>query len=193
MADVPRGVIPNQGERLRAALAKRRRVRRRLATGAAAAAAIGLALAPLLWPRRPLLVWNASASSPRGLYRVEPPGGLEVGDMAVAWPPAGARSLAAARGYLPANVPLVKRVAAVAGDSVCARGAALFVNGRAAAMRRGRDPLGRTLPHWRGCRALGPGEFLLLSRGAAGAFDGRYFGPVGRRQVVGRATPLWTW
>jgi len=85
----------------------------------------------LTWPPAPKLLWNASSSSPRGLYLVRSADGLHAGDMAVAWPPDASRRLAASRGYVPYYVPLVKRVAAARGDRVCARGKAVFVNGRA--------------------------------------------------------------
>jgi type IV secretory pathway protease TraF len=45
--------------------------------------------------------------------------------MVIAWPPDVARDLASRRRYLPRNVPLVKPVAAIAGDRVCARAAAV--------------------------------------------------------------------
>jgi type IV secretory pathway protease TraF len=48
------------------------------------------------------------------------------------------------------------------------------------------------MPWWHGCVTLAPGRYLLLMD-ADGSFDGRYFGPVARCQIVGRATPLWTW
>jgi len=111
--------------------------------------------------------------------------------MVIAWPPAGARALGAARGYLPANVPLVKHVAAVAGDRACAAGEALSVNGRPAGLRVASDPSGRPLLWWNGCQDLGEGELLLLAPGGGHAFDGRYFGITRRHEVVGRAILLW--
>lgn len=145
----------------------------------------------LVWPPRPVLVWNASASSRIGLYALSSPGRLRAGDMTVAWAPAFARRLAAARHYLPANVPLVKRVAAVAGDRVCARGRTIFVNGRAVALRRVRDPSGRPMPWWSGCHGLRTDELFLLSPGAPDAFDGRYFGLTRAGAVIGKARFLW--
>lgn len=156
--------------------------------GAAALAALA---STLVWTPRPALLWNASPSSPVGLYRVDDPRTVRTGDMVVAWPPMAARQLAARRLYLPLHVPLVKRVAAGAGDRVCARGEAIFIDGRAAASRRARDPRGRPLPWWSGCRRLGKAEVLLLSQGVARAFDGRYFGITQRRDIIGRATLLW--
>ena len=111
--------------------------------------------------------------------------------MVVAWPPPEARRLAASRGYLPLHVPLVKSVAALAGDRVCAAGARLSVDGRLAAVRRLRDARGRRLPWWSGCRTLGAGDLLLLTPANPDAFDGRYFGPTRRSQLVGRARLVW--
>ncbi len=160
--------------------------------GAALAAATATAaLGTLLWPPRPALLWNASASSPVGLYRVSPANGLGVGDLVVAWAPPEARRLGAERHYLPGNVPLVKRVAAVAGDRVCAAGEAVFVNGRLETLRRERDPGGRPMPRWTGCETLGEGDLFLLAPDVPQGFDGRYFGISRPHQIVGRARLIW--
>jgi type IV secretory pathway protease TraF len=96
-------------------------------------AIMGLAVAALSWtilvPPAPRLLWNASASAPIGLYRVEPDKVPDRGDWAIAWPPSDIRSLAASRHYLPTGVPLVKRVAAHSYDTVCAVGPVITVNG----------------------------------------------------------------
>ena len=159
--------------------------------GAALAALVPCALgATLLWPPRPLLLWNASPSSPVGLYVVRPVGDPRVGDVVVAFALLPARRLAAARGYLPFAVPLVKSVAAASGDIVCARGTKVRINGRVAAVRRGRDPAGRPMPGWFGCRRLGRNDFLLLSTSPL-AFDGRYFGISKTADAIGTARLLW--
>ena len=152
-------------------------------------AAAGIA-SSLLWPPRPVLLWNASPSSPVGFYAITSSGRIATGDTVAAWAPEPARRLAAARHYLPGNVPLVKRVAAVSGDRVCARGKTIFVNGRPAALRQVRDPSGRRMPWWTGCRMLRPDSLFLLSPNAPQAFDGRYFGVTRRDEVVGKAWPL---
>ncbi|HVJ34887.1 MAG TPA: S26 family signal peptidase [Terriglobia bacterium] len=167
---------------------RRHRRRPRLVIGVSAAAL--LAIIASLTPS-PLLIWNASASAPIGLYaRVS--GRPERGDLALAWLPAGAREIATERGYLPRNVPLVKRVAGLAGDTICAEGVTVFLNGKPVATRRSSDNKARPLPSWEGCRVLLPGDVFLLTVDAPDSFDGRYFGPVGRRQIIGRLVPLWT-
>ncbi|HEX8223756.1 MAG TPA: S26 family signal peptidase [Allosphingosinicella sp.] len=179
------------GEELRRDRIARRRGRFRLFGTAAAAVAATAAVATMLWPPRPWLVWNASESAPIGLYAVSPAGEVRTGDTVIAWPPAPARALAAERGYLPINVPLVKRVAAARGDRVCAAGEALWVNGRLELLRRDTDGAGRPLPWWTGCLDLKDGQYLLLIPGSAASFDGRYFGLTERRELVGIARLLW--
>jgi len=141
----------------------------------------------------PWLVWNASASAPLGLYWVTHNQALARGDLVLAEPPDAARRLAAERGYMPAGVPLVKRVAAQQGDTVCGAGAAIIINGRQVGERLSADSRGRPLPAWQGCRLLHGGELFLLMGGVPDSFDGRYFGPVETTAIIGRLVPLWTW
>lgn len=189
MADRRNPAIEPVGEVLLRIVAERRLWCRRLGF----AALIGCATAPLvasiLWKPSTVLVWNVSASAPVGLYRVHA-GMARRGDMVVAWTPEPARTLAAQRRYLPANVPLVKRVAAVAGDRVCAVGGSIVINGRPAAARQTSDAAGRPMLWWTGCRLLGSGEYFLLMASPA-SFDGRYFGVTQEAALVGRAVLLW--
>ncbi len=139
----------------------------------------------------PLLVWNASASAPIGLYaRV----GRDAwrGDLVLTRTPLFVRELAAARGYLPANVPMVKRIAAANGDIVCASKDLIFINGKTVAARRDRDGARRSLPSWSGCRRLARDEVFLLMASVRDSFDGRYFGPTPRASIIGKLEPLWT-
>ena len=179
------------GEELRRARRQRRSGKVALGVAVAVAALTTATLGTLIWRPDPLLLWNASASSPIGLYAIGSPDDLAVGDMAAAWPPAEAREVASERGYLPSNVPLVKQVAAAAGDRVCAAGEAIFINGRLAAARRLQDLSGRALPSWTGCTDLQQGEWLLLTLDQSRAFDGRYFGITRTEDVIGRARLLW--
>ena len=137
------------------------------------------------------LVWNASASAPIGLYwRID--GRLQRGDLVLAWAPLWARRLAAERHYLPLTVPLVKRIAAGAGDVICATAWDIIINGEVVTQRLESDASGRALPLWTGCRKLSAGEFLLLMADVPDSFDGRYFGVTERPEIIGRLVPLWT-
>ena len=190
MAERRDGLGIDVAEQLRRIIARRRQRRSRLALAGLIGCAIVPLAASILWNPPTLLVWNVSASAPIGLYRVHAGEPVRRGDMVVAWTPEPARSLAARRHYLPANVPLVKRVAAVAGDRVCAAGSRVSINGRRVATRQKSDAAGRPMPWWTGCRRLDQGEYLLLMD-RADSFDGRYFGVTQRRGLVGRAVLLW--
>ncbi|HEY0622765.1 S26 family signal peptidase [Sphingomonas sp.] len=153
-------------------------------------AGLVLLAAPPIYSPSPRLVWNASASATVGLYWVWPGDRAKRGEMMIARVPERWRALAAERHYLPANVPLVKRVAAARGALVCASGARILIDGKLAATRLGHDRAGRPLPWWQGCRRLAEGEYLLLMD-APGSFDGRYFGISRAHDLVGRARLIW--
>jgi len=174
------------GEAMR--LARYRRRTRRIIIGMAMGiAALGL---PILCSPAPRLLWNVSASTPIGLYRVMPGTAAKAGDTAVARVPEPWRALAAGRRYIPVNVPLVKRVAAADGQQVCAQGRIVFVDRKRVATRQPQDPHGRTLPWWEGCVRL-QGRQLFLLTDAPESFDGRYFGITEGGDVIGGAVLLW--
>jgi len=163
----------------------------KLAPAIAIGAGIALLGITIVSPPRPRLVWNASPSAPVGLYSVERRGPINVGDMVIAHVPARYRVVASERRYLPANVPLVKRVAATAGSQVCALGQELFLDGAWLADRRASDGQGRPMPWWQGCVRLDSNQLLLLMPGKQASFDGRYFGVSDRRDIIGKAHLLW--
>lgn len=148
-------------------------------------------IATLIIVPRPLLVWNVSASAPVGLYMVGGKGRIERGDMVVARMPEARRLFAARRGYLPANVPLVKRVVAVDGDIVCASDTAVRVNGKLVAARRRLDGRSREMPWWSGCVHLVESDYFLVMADSPSSFDGRYFGVSNADDVIGEARLLW--
>jgi conjugative transfer signal peptidase TraF len=138
----------------------------------------------------PWLVWNASASVPIGFYHVVS-GAPKRGDFVLVHTPDSVEMLADARNYLPVGVPLVKHIAAVVGDDVCALNSTVTINGKVVANQLEADRAGRPLPRWNGCRKLDRDEYFLMTE-AADSFDSRYFGPVARANIIGRLVPLWT-
>lgn len=137
-------------------------------------------------PRK--LIYNGSASAPIGFYWVDH-GQVSRGDFVFTRLPSWAEMIIEQRGYLPPGVPLIKRVVGVAGDRICRRGDTILVNGAVVAVARMRDETGRKLPVWQGCRVLSRDEFFLLQEHPR-SFDGRYFGAINRRFIIGRATRL---
>ena len=141
-------------------------------------------------PKR--LLWNASASAPIGLYAVQPADDLQVSDLVVIAPPPELTTFLAARGYLPKGVPLLKRVLALTGQTVCRDGLDILAYGTSVGRARIRDRAGRELPVWQGCRRIADSELFLMNWDAPDSVDGRYFGPLPRSSVIGRALPVWT-
>jgi conjugative transfer signal peptidase TraF len=138
----------------------------------------------------PRIIWNASASAPIGLYRIHPDHDPSIGVLVAVTPPARLARWMARRGYLPEGVPLLKHIAAKAGQRVCRIGNALSVDGRHVAVALAHDRFGRPLPVWQGCLTLKSAELLLLNPAHTDSLDGRYFGPLPVSAVIGRATPI---
>ena len=152
-------------------------------------------LAALAWAAfvqpLPRLVYNPSDSVPIGWYRIGSSDALHVGAIVLTTLPPDAAALAAQRRYLPAHVPLLKRVGAVAPQHVCVFDALVWIDGVPVAAVLPADRLGRPLPSWPHCRRLEAGELFLLSSTNPASFDSRYFGLVSASAVIGVAHSLW--
>jgi conjugative transfer signal peptidase TraF len=155
-------------------------------------AATALTLFTIIWRPAPRLLWNASASVPIGLYNVRPTTRLIVSELVVAMPPAPLAKLLAEGGYLPRNVPLIKRIAALPGQTVCRDNFVITVQGIDRGAARKRDHRGRPLPVWQGCRVIAEGDVFLMNWDEPASFDGRDFGSIPTSSILGRAEPLWT-
>ncbi len=156
----------------------------------------GVALA-LLWSLGRLsgarLVYNATESEPRGWYLTtpaRPP--LTRGQLAVFPVPPRVAGLVVGRGWLPPGVPLLKRVGAIAGDTVCVD-TVLRIRGEVVGPALSQDAAGRPLPvPRRGCFTVAPGFFFPVSRSSSSSFDARYFGELPVRTIRVTAMPPWT-
>lgn len=174
-----------------------RRQRRKAVTGLLLAAALPLSLG--VFGAR----FNTTPSLPYGVYWVinAPPQPGRYGSFCPSLV-VPVFALARERLYLPSggcpgNVrPLLKQIAAVAGDTVSIDADGVRVNGQLLPNSRPlqRDGAGRPMPRLiLQERALHADELLLMSDYAPSSFDARYFGPVQRGQVHEVLRPLWTW
>ncbi len=140
----------------------------------------------------PRLIWNASASVPTGLYAVRPAGALQVAELVAVRPPAALANFLDERQYLPMGAPMLKRVLALPGQTVCRADRAITVGGIAMGEALDHDSRGRPLPSWQGCRRIPDGDVFLMNWQSEDSFDGRYFGLLPVTAIVGRADRLWT-
>lgn len=161
--------------------------------GIGLAALCAPAVMPMPAPERALVVYNPTDSVPRGWYRVgriDSVASLHVGSIVLARLPADVASFASQRGYLPSNVPILKRIGAVAPQSVCVHEQRVHIDGAVVASARTHDGAHRPLQVWTQCRLLAAGELFLLSDTNPASFDSRYFGPIAVSAVLGIALPL---
>jgi conjugative transfer signal peptidase TraF len=176
---------------------RRRRRGLAVAIGAVGTLMLGIAMAGAAGLRV-----NATASMPRGLWRVAATEArVARGAIVSVCPPDGATIREAARrGYLPAGPclggyePLLKPVAAIAGDLVTITAAGVAVNGELVADTAplGEDGAGRPLrPIPAGTYRVPDGAVWLLSGHDPRSFDSRYFGAVPTANIQGLARPVW--
>jgi conjugative transfer signal peptidase TraF len=156
-----------------------------------------LGIAALAWPSLHTslarIVYNPSDSVPPGWYRIGPPESLHVGSIVLVRLPADTATLAAQRGYLPAHIPLLKRIGAMSPQQMCIEKHIVRIDSMPVAAVHATDGRGRPLLAWQQCRRLHDGELFLLSATNPASFDSRYFGPIAVSAVIGSAQPLWTW
>jgi conjugative transfer signal peptidase TraF len=152
--------------------------------------AVSIAVSSVI-PTPVKLIWNASASAPIGLYSLHSGGVLAAGDLVAVAPPLPLANRLAERGYLPRNVLLLKRVAALPGQQVCRTGRDVMIDGRFAGAALDRDRRALELPVWQGCHVIAAGEVFLMNRTVPDSLDGRYFGSITDAAIIGRAIPLY--
>jgi len=139
----------------------------------------------------PSLIWNRTESVPTGLYWIASSQPIRRGALVAYLPPDPIGNWIEARRYTGRNWPLIKRVIALEGDTVCRCGNVVQVNDEAVALALSSDRTNRNLPRWQGCRVLGAGEVFLLADHPE-SLDGRYFGVQKTTGILGPAHPVWT-
>ena len=140
----------------------------------------------------PLYIWNASNSVPVGLYRLQSVTKLAVTELVAVQPPDLLAAFLDLNGYLPIGVPMLKRVLALPGQTICRNGLTIAVDGIDVGDAHERDGHGRPLPAWHGCRVIADGDVFVMNCQSEDSLDGRYFGPLPASAVIGKAVPVWT-
>ena len=163
----------------------------RLATIVMTFGAVALVLSTM-GEAKPAYIWNASKSVPVGLYQLKPAGRLAVTELVAVRPPEPLATFLDLNGYLPIGVPMLKRVLALPGQTVCRQDLTISINKIEMGEAREHDSRGRPLPIWQGCRVIADGEVFLMNWQSADSLDGRYFGALPTTAIVGRAEPRWT-
>ena len=140
------------------------------------------------------VVVNTTTSDRPGLYwrhALPPTRAVRHGERVILVPPAWVQ--AAVRRVAPqvhAKRPWMKRVAAVAGETVCVAADHVTINGVWTAARPVLQDDVLTAPQ--GCVTLAEGMYFVLNPHPR-SFDSRYIGAIPRAALQATATPLFTW
>ena len=137
-------------------------------------------------------IWNVSESAPVGLYRLRPIRKLAVTELVAVQPSEPLATFLDQHGYLPRGIPMLKRVLALTGQTVCRNGLTVTVDNVQMGKAREHDRRGRPLPVWQDCHVVAVGEVFLMNWQSMDSLDGRYFGMMSTDAIVGWAEPLWT-
>jgi conjugative transfer signal peptidase TraF len=146
----------------------------------------------------PFVTINTTGSLPRGLWiSTGNTGPARAGEVVLICPPTDPQTRRyVAPGFCPGRlVPLLKPVAAVAGDRVTATASGITVNGRMIPNSApvGEDEGGRPLKAYKfGTSTVQPGQVWLISSYDPLSYDSRYFGPLDVGQIGDKERPLWT-
>ncbi|MGJ4948689.1 S26 family signal peptidase [Bradyrhizobium sp. HKCCYLS20291] len=167
-------------------------MRPRFSIAVAMLSGVSLLLGTSALDPQPRLIWNASESVPIGLYAVQPVRDWYVTELVVVRPQQQLAVLLAAGGYLPVGVPMLKRILALPGQTVCRRELAISVDDVEVGAAQQTDRRGYPLPDWQGCRIVGDEQIFLMNWQSDVSLDGRYFGLTAMSDVIGRAVPVWT-
>jgi len=143
---------------------------------------------------------NFTASMPLGIYRIDhvAPSAIQRGMLVAVCAPVGAAEQGRRRGYLATGTcsgdsePLLKTVAAIAGDTVTIASDGVSVNGHLLHSSKplAADSSGRPIASWlRGHYRISNGSIWLYADNER-SWDSRYWGPAPIRNVVGAATPF---
>jgi type IV secretory pathway protease TraF len=85
---------------------------------------------------------------------------------------------------------LMKQVVGMPNDFVCNNNGKIIVNNKDFGEIYVFYAKGKKMPYVQFCAKLKTEQYLLLSNFIARSFDGRYFGPVQRNQIIAKAKIL---
>lgn len=127
------------------------------------------------------ITYQVTPSMPKGFYFIKPVQNIKHNDIVIFYPPPKALHFLSQNHLIPHSGLLMKYVFAVPGDKICKHNYAIWINSHYIA------PVYqlKNLPNKQFCRVLKNNEYLLMSTNVNRSFDGRYFGPVNKKDIIG--------
>ena len=136
---------------------------------------------------------NTSSSVPIGLYRKEAlPEKLSKGQFVLLFVPENLKQFLYSSGGFPKRWKLLKQIGGVEGDSFKIENGKFYINNKFIGNVHKTDSKGRAIPGIEPNKKqiVKSGNVLLVATGLELSFDSRYFGEVGKENIIGIATPI---
>jgi signal peptidase I len=127
---------------------------------------------------------------PQGFYLIIPTKKIVLHDIVEFTPPSSVLDFIKEKHWVPKSGLIIKYVFAIPYDHVCIRNQALSINGKRIGRVYKFYGENKLLPQTKICGKLKEDQYLLLSTKSERSFDGRYFGVVSSREILGRAVPI---
>lgn len=136
------------------------------------------------------LTYQVTASLPKGIYLIYPTKNINRGDIVIFYPPNNAKIFLAKNKWAPLSNILMKKVVGMPNDFVCNKDSKVIVNKKYFGKMYYFYAKGKRMPYVSFCAKLQSEQYLLLSNFIDRSYDGRYFGPVYRNQIIAKAKKL---
>ena len=136
------------------------------------------------------ITYQVTPSMPKGFYIIYPIENIKVNDIIVFYPPKKASQFLLTRHLIPHNDWLMKYVVAAPGDYVCKKFSFVWINNEKYAPVLTHSSKNELLPDTPFCSVLTKDKYLSISTIAQHSFDGRYFGPIDKKDIIGKACHL---
>lgn len=133
------------------------------------------------------ITYQVTSSMPKGLYLITPAKNLSRGDIVLFKPPNKVLSFLVKHKWLPHSGLMMKYVIATPHDYVCQKQGWIFINHKKIAPVYKEYAIGKKLANTHFCSKLTTQQYLLMSTRNKHSFDGRYFGPVNKNRIIGKA------
>lgn len=163
-------------------------MQRILALTIAVISVLGLILMSTFYGKT-LFILNQTKSLPRGFYRVIEQENYRRGDLVVFHIPDTIRTFIQSRFQMPDNAYLMKYIVGLPGDTYTVKDGIFIVENDAIGAVLKHDNNGKPMPVFEYNGVLKSGV-LVAKKGLNLSIDSRYFGPVPRSTIIGRAEPF---
>ena len=135
-------------------------------------------------------IYQVTHSMPEGVYMTYYPFSIKRNDNVVFVPNAKTEHFIVSRGWLPANVPLLKKVVGVPGDYLCIKDETVYINQVKVATIYQKDRQGNPLPIFNYCGKINQNKYFMQGVANPYSFDSRYYGLVSKKQIISKAVQL---